>query len=648
LTGPGGVGKTRLALELVHSVADRFDAGGAFTSLAEVPRADDVEQAVLTAIARTVGAREQAGQSLSESLIDHLEDKHLLLVLDNFEHVVAAAPAVLLLLGSCEELTVVVTSREALRVPGEHEYPLAPLALPDLAQPAEPERLRQNEAVALFVERACGVLPSFALSDVNATAVAEICVRLDGLPLALELAAARVKMLSPPTMLKRLKQRLPMLTGGARAAPEHQRTLAATIAWGYELLNEEEQVTFARISVFRGGFPLEAAEEVCGAKIDVVFSLADKSLLRQADDRFVMLETIRDYAQDRLETSPDATETRRRHAEWVLTVLQQAEPHLYGRDQGVWLQRLDRENDNLRTALDLSRTLSDRGLELRLLAACWHLWYLRARYTEGESRIESALPGADAVDPALHRDLLNALFTFHRYQGRIEQASTVAAQSLQLRHTLPKSVGLLRSLINGALAAGDAADRATAENLTHECVALAARLDQPWCHAIAMTNLADVELRQHRFEQAAAHAAEASRLLDEIGDAHLHATCLANLAAAELELTNTATAVGHLKQALRQIGGEALPDAYFYCIDGLAAAEARRGHAYAAARLIGVADAITARTNFAVQGFEQTRRERTLAMLADHLDAAEIAQARADGAALPITEAVALALQTAG
>jgi predicted ATPase len=411
LTGPGGVGKTRLALELARSLDADFTDGTAFVSLAPLARPDaaragrpsrsGAEERLLAAgrpgprgarVARSIGRRIPGRASRA--------DQQLLLVLDNFEHLVEAAPAVLALVDACPGLTVLVTSREALRVPGEREYPLGPLSLPDASAPRNPERLASVESVALFVERAQSAQPRFAITDQNVDAVAHLCIRLDGLPLALELAAARTKVLSRAAMLDRLERRLPLLTGGARTAPERQRTLEATIAWSYELLTPAERRIFARLSVFRGGFSLEAAETVCDADLDTIASLVDKSLLRQRDDRLLMLQTIRDYANDRLTASPEADEIAQRHAGWILTLFQESAPQLYGRDQTDRLRALDREQPNLRAALDHAVRAGDRTFALRLLAACWNCWYLRGHYAEGSRDSTPRCPSPNRSTPS--------------------------------------------------------------------------------------------------------------------------------------------------------------------------------------------------------------------------------------------------------
>jgi predicted ATPase/DNA-binding SARP family transcriptional activator len=660
ITGAGGVGKTRLALAVAQVVADRFDGGAAFVPLAGLARIEPIDpeavspagwadgdpaaEPVMGAIATAVGVHEQPGRSLGSAVIERLNEERLLLVLDNFEHVLAAASIVSLLLGSCGRLSVLATSREALRVPGEHERPLAPLGVP--AAGAGSAGLRASDAVQLFAERARAVAPGFAVDDENALAVGEICRRLDGLPLALELAAARVKVLAPAAMLARLQRRLPLLSGGARGAPERQRTLEATIAWSHDQLTAQERRAFERLAVFTGGFSLEAAEAVCEAGFDLVCSLVDKSLLYTADERFFMLETIREYAHDRLAASGESQEVARRHAEWVAALVAEAQPRLYGPDHVAWARRLDREHDNLRAALDFAHVACDHGLQLRILAACWYYWYVRVNYAEAESRLEAALPTAPPNSP-LRRELLNGLFLFHWNQGRAERAASLAAQSLALRSRLPADAGMLRSLINAALIAGANADMDTATSLLEDCAAAASALGQPWARAVALKNFADAALRLGAYQDAAAHANEAVAIYDEIGEFHGYAIALANLAAAELELGQLDAAVTHYCRALTRLRDDPSPDACYYCVDGLAAAAAQHGRARTAAELLGIADAMWAISEFAVLGFELTRRERTLAAIAARLAPADIEHERGRGAGLSPAAAIDHALQAA-
>jgi predicted ATPase len=378
LTGPGGTGKTRLALQAAADLLEDFTGGTFFAQLATLTEA----ALFLPAVAETLGVREIGEQPLDESLKDYLGERRLLLLLDNFEQVLEAAPTVTELLAAAPELKVLATSRTSLRLYGEHEYPVPPLTLPDLERPPPLERLTQYEAVGLFVERARAIKPDFKVTNESAPAVAEICVRLDGLPLAIELAAARIKMLPPKAMLQRLTSRLKLLTGGARDLPERQRTLRATIEWSHALLDDSEHLLFGRLAVFSGGRTLEAIEAICDAEGDLpmdafegVSSLVDKSLLRQeegpdGEPRFVMLETIHEFAREKLEKSAEAEQIKRVHAEYFLNLAEVAFPELRGPDQLEWLERLEAEHDNMSAALSWALGRKEAEVALRLGALC--------------------------------------------------------------------------------------------------------------------------------------------------------------------------------------------------------------------------------------------------------------------------------------
>ena len=358
LTGPGGTGKTRLALQAATDFVDDCADGVWFIDLAPISDPG----LVASTIGHTLGLKETGGQPLLDGLKSHLRDKQLLLVLDNFEQVVSAAHLLTDLLATSPRLKVLVTSREVLRLAGEHEYPVPPLALPPSELPPVIERLEEYAAVALFVERARAANPDFKITGENAPAVAAICARLDGLPLALELAAARIKVLPPAALLARLDNRLKLLTDGARDRGARQQTLRGAIDWSYHLLLPDEQALFRRLGLFVGGCTLEAVEAVCDAAgnsrpdvLDLVASLVDKSLLRQeqepaGDSRFSMLETIREYAREQLATSGE-TRLFQHHAAYYLAFAEQAARELTGQHQAPWLRRLDAEQDNLRAAL---------------------------------------------------------------------------------------------------------------------------------------------------------------------------------------------------------------------------------------------------------------------------------------------------------
>src|SRR5919108_1729245 len=390
LIGTGGTGKTRLALQLAADVVDRFKHGVFFVSLAPVR---DWELVVPT-IARTLGLREQPGETVLETLTEYVRDRELLLVLDNFEQVLAAAPAMAGLLSSAPQLRLLVTSRTPLRLRGERAYRVPQLDVPDLRRPAVAAEVAECESVRLFLERAQAAAADFAVSDENLEAVAEICVRLDGLPLAIELAAPRVRTLTPPALLRRLDQRLLLLTGGAQDLDERQRTLRGTIEWSYDLLLEKEKTLFTRLGVFVGGCRLDGAESVCDPDgelglelLDGLDSLVQKSLLRQRADsdgepRFWMLETIREFAVELLESSGEAADAWARHAAWTADEVERLDLDSRTGEHPAFLTRVDDEYTNVREAIAWARRTGDGELLLRLATAVWGFWLARGYSAE--------------------------------------------------------------------------------------------------------------------------------------------------------------------------------------------------------------------------------------------------------------------------
>jgi predicted ATPase len=365
LTGPGGTGKTRLALQSAAELVEEFPSGVFFVALAAIT---DPELIAAT-IARTLGVNEAAGHSLSA----YLATRRLLVVADNFEHVITAAPQLAQLLAAAPDLRLLVTSREPLRLAAEHVYPVPGLELPDPRHLPELSAFSQYESVALFIQRAQAAQPSFGVTIANAPAVAEICARLDGLPLALELAAARIPLLSPEAMLKRLGDRLKLLRSGARDAPPRQQTLRDTIAWSYDLLNEGEGRLFGQLGVFAGGFTMEAAEAVCDAELDALASLVDKNLIRRDGERLAMLETIRELALEKLEASGEAWEIRRRHAEYYLALARSANLTIEAQGE-MHHDMVIREQDNVRGALEWARDCGEIELGLELAGALENYW----------------------------------------------------------------------------------------------------------------------------------------------------------------------------------------------------------------------------------------------------------------------------------
>ena len=438
LTGPGGTGKTRLSLQVAETLAGHFAAGATFVGLA--PTKDPA--LVPDAVARELEVIEQPERSLIDSLGHYFAGKEALLILDNFEHVMAARPFVTELLAQAPQLKILVTSREFLHLNGEHEYPVPPLLLPDPAQPAKAVLLSANESVALFVQRAQAVSPNFTLNEDNARAVAAICVRLDGLPLAIELAAARVRLFGPQQILDRLDNRLRFLTGGARDLPSRQRTLRGAIDWSYNLLDDDERQLFARLVVFTGGRSLEAVDTVCAPGLDIdvldgVSSLLDKSLLVRGEgpageSRFYMLQTIREYAAERLANSGEAQQLQARHLTYFLAQCEEMETGYRQHGQLLLLKRTAAELGNLRAAFHYALASGRPGVAARLIASIDYYLRYRDRLVEGHRWFQQLLHLHDQIPRPIQARFLLGAGRLSWVNGALEQSHKLFLRGLEV------------------------------------------------------------------------------------------------------------------------------------------------------------------------------------------------------------------------
>lgn len=460
LTGPGGVGKTRLSLHVAAELSDHFKDGVFVVALAPV----SLPTQVLSSIAQTLAIGEASDQPLFPLLQAALKEKQMLLLLDNFEQVAEAAVVVAELLAGCSKLKVMVTSRGGLHVRAEHEFPVPPLSLPSLKRLPNLSALSQYEAVALFIERALATRPDFQVTNANAPAVAAVCTRLDGLPLAIELAAARVKHFSPQTLLSRLEQGLSILSGGARDLPGRQQTLRGAIAWSYELLSPEEQYLFRRLAVFVDGWDWQAAEEVCmaagtleGDVLEGLASLVDKSLLRQEEQaegetRFWMLQTLREFGLERLAAAGELEVTRLAHAQYYLRLAEEAAPYLRETRQVRWFDRLEQEHENLRAALswllERAKQADEKGKQqaeqaLRMCAALYWFLYIRGYFREGQYFLEQALAVRDGVAPAIQALALQSAGELAFFLDDYQRVEVLAGESLALYRELADTNGKL-------------------------------------------------------------------------------------------------------------------------------------------------------------------------------------------------------------
>jgi len=555
LTGPGGSGKTRLAIEAAASVVPEFKAGVFWAGLAPLRDASHV----LETVGRAVGAK--------NGLAEHVGEREMLLLLDNFEHVIGAAAEISCLLSACPNLRVLVTSREVLRLTGEVEY-----AVPALAEP---------DAVALFCERA-----RMDPSD----EIAELCRRLDNLPLAVELAAARARAMSPAQIVDRLAQRLDLFKG-ARDVDARQQTLRATIDWSYDLLADEEQSVLGRLSVFAGGCSLEAAEDVAEADLDVLQSLVEKSLVRHTGVRYWMFETIREYAAERLAVAADSGSLHERHAMHFLSFAEGAEAELGGAESGLWLERLEEERENLRAALDWARAVGSIVVELRLATALRDFWIARGPAAEGLRRLGWALADAGELLPERRLVALQAATLIALRTGDANSAESFAVQLRAVAEALGNKDGQVSALIKLSHVALDSGRRVEARSFIERAVLVARDSSEPELVARALLNFADLALREGDAREAAELAEESLEEGREDLDPRFRCPALLNLATALIRLGDRSRAVDTAREALELANLAKDSSLLAMSLETLADAEATRDPLLAC-RLLGAAGAL--------------------------------------------------------
>jgi predicted ATPase/class 3 adenylate cyclase len=608
LTGPGGSGKTRLALEVAASLVPEYKAGVFWVGLAALRDPALVSET----IAQTL--------SSNDGLAEHIGKRELLLLLDNLEQVIESAPELSSLLTACPNLTLLVTSRERLRVQGEVEYPVPPLA--------------EHGAVSLFCERA-------QLDPTNE--ISELCSRLDNLPLAVELAAGRTTALSPAQIVERLSQRLDLLKGGRDADPR-QQTLRATIEWSYELLSEEEQQLFHRVSVFAGGGTLEASEEVCGADLDTLQSLVEKSLVRFSNERYWMLETIREYAGERLEESGEAGEVRQRHADRFLALGEEAAPFLRGADAARWFDRLQEDLDNIRMALDFF-ALVDPERELRLATAVSRLWWLRGYLTEGRRCLEGALDRAASSAPPVKRaEALHVLEFLASSQGDYEGGRAFAEAALRIHRDLGDEggeAGVLNTLAANAMSRGD---HGLAQNLFEQSRAIFAKTGNEWGLAMTVGNLGELALETGNLRAAVEHLEESIVLAQRGSWDEGSVATLCALGAVRLEESRSAEAFDYFRESVglaRQLGHvEGVAD----CLDGFAGCASVAGNLRRAARLLAAADSLREDAGVASGSYLARYGERRREEVREGLGDKDYLTAVTEGRAMSVNDVVEYAL----
>jgi predicted ATPase/DNA-binding CsgD family transcriptional regulator len=618
LTGAGGVGKTRLALRLVEEMEADFADGVVFVSLAPLTDPD----LVASTVAHAVGVREVRGRSIAELLVDALTDRRLLLLLDNFEQVVEAAPLVSDLLAACPKLVVLATSRTILRVSGEQGFLVSPLILPGLTATDTVEEVGTAEAVRLFVDRARAADPSFTLTAQNALAIGEICRRLDGLPLAIELAAARITLLPPPAMLARLERRLPLLTGGPRDAPARLQTMRDAIAWSYELIAPAEQALFRRLGVFAGSFSMDAAAAIAGEGGDVfegIASLAAHSLLRQevgpdggsdpgaswASPRFGMLETVREFALEQLAASDEGSAIYRRHAAWYLALAERAEIAAWGGpEQTRWLDRFEVELANVRSALEWLEEAGDAEATLRLAGALSGLWYHRGRRAEGYVRLQRALARAGKTPTAARAKALRAMAMLGMSLGS-GQAVAYAAESVAVWTELGDAWRAADARLALGMVLKLQADHERAAPLLEDVAAQLDAMGEPVRAAVARLHLGQAYLERGDGARAEALLEDVLGLFRHGGYQWAASASLFGLGQAAMDRGDSTAAAVYYAEGLALVGNQ---EGLVSALLRTASLAAGGGSALVATRLLGAAAALAETVGYVLRPPEQARR----------------------------------------
>jgi predicted ATPase/class 3 adenylate cyclase len=651
LTGPGGSGKTRLALQAAAELLDEYRDG---VFLAELEPITD-PRLVASTIAGAVGARAEGVRPVLDTLRDHVRDREMLLVLDNFEQVIEGALVTADLLTVSPRMRILVTSREPLHVTGEQELPVPPMDLPASGEAPSAEDLTRYEAVALFVQRARAVDPAFQLTEANAAAVAEVCLRLDGLPLAIELAASRVKLLSPQAILERMERRLDLLTGGAVDVPARQRTLREAIGWSYDLLDESERRLFRRLSVFAGGWTLEAAEAVAspgdepeGDVLEVFGSLVDKSLVRRAPTpseavRFRMLETIREFGLEQLEAAGEADTTRDGHTSFFLGLAEAAEPHLRGMQQKRWLDELELDHDNLRVALRRAIDGGHYEMALRLVGALWRFWHLHGHLDEGRRWAEEvlALPGA-AQRTAPRAKALTGLGGVAYWQEDLPTTGAAYEEALAIARELGDRLAEAEGLYNLSFVPAYEGDFDRAAALVEESRTMFEGLGVRRGVADTVWLLAIVARLEGDTRTARARAEESLRIHREIEDRFGMTDALHVLGRIALADGDLSTAGSSFLEALANDERVGNRTGMGIVLDNLAAKASAEGRQLRAVRLGGASEAIKeAAGGHAPPPFIGLPDPREVAR--EVLGEAAVAAAWAEGRAMTLEQALAYA-----
>ncbi len=661
LAGVGGTGKTRLAQTLAQGLAANFADGVFFVELAAITN----PELVAPTIAKTLGIKEAGDKPVSESLKNFLRDKQMMLVIDTFEQVIDAAPIIAELISSAENLKILITSRTLLNLSAERKFIVPPLDLPNGNSNVSPDELSKYEAIELFVERARNVNSNFALTKENADAVAEVCRRLDGLPLAIELAAARIKILSPSAILERLENQLNLLTGGASDLPERQQTMRGTIRWSYDLLDEDKKILFQKLSVFAGSFTIEASESVVYEEVDSkktvkikvpsifvldgITSLTDKNLLvskkqTNGDVRFRMLEVVREFALESLEAGGELEEIRRRHAEYFLELGETAEPFLYTDKSAEWLNRLEQEHDKLRSALNWAMR-HNVNLGQRLIGAIWRSWWLHGHIREACERLGAFLSQTDAADKKARTKMLLGAGFLNRLSGNFELSASFAAEALVLaRETGDAKNSAFALYLLGILALDDE-DFTRAEQSFEKGLVFAKNSGDVQILGVLLNGLGEFARMRQNYEQAASFYRQALEINRKIGDAARQTTNLINLGATYLVQKDFENAGKFYREALEVSSLSADMNGTLYCLEGVAGAYWAIQKPEQAALLFGAVSALRQLNNLLIETPDLPLYEQSVALVRDFLSEKQFDELYAEGQKINLEEAVRLCLE---
>jgi predicted ATPase len=699
LTGTGGIGKTRLAVQVATEVLADFPDGVSFVSLASISD----PTLVLSTIAQVLDVKESGTRPFLDLLTADLRNKHLLLCLDNFEHLLPAAPQLTDLLRACPHLAILMTSRAVLHLQGEHIFPVPPLVVPDLTRLPPMDTLPDYAAVTLFLQRAQAIQPTFQITSTNARPLAEVCIRLEGLPLAIELAAARISLFPPQALLPRLRNRLTLLVGGARDLPLRQQTLRGTIAWSYDLLEEAERRLIRRLSVFVGGCTLEAVEAICNAQgdlevdvLDAVARLVDKSLLRQevqadGEPRLLMLEIIREYAVERLAESGETEALRRRHATFFLAMAEQSERKLRSAEQSTWRRRLVVEYDNLRAALRWTLESQEAEMGLRLAGALLLFWRFCNRLREGRSWLEQVLaqPGAQGRTPArakalraagamayyqgdfpeAHRlfeasvmvsreigaagklELAQALLMLGEVallQGNSSAAKELAGEGLQVCQEVGEAWVIAMALRLLGKATGELGDLMAARSLLEESAAQLRVIGDRRYLMMPVDALGMLALRQGDYAGARAHFEETLSVAQEMGDEPFIANALTHLGTVAFRMGDYPQSAALYQQSLALNREQGNKDGIVEDLAGLAAVASLLGQPERAARLFGAVEALREVSGIRLSPLRRADDDRSVEGIRAYLDEATFAAAWKEGRTMSLEQVITYALEAKG